>query len=158
MSQSAHVNIDIRVWIIIIPTRHDEPIKSILRPGFHTNETSITQQVRICHWCIGCWTIESSPEFDEVRSCEHPLHGPFGQFASVVLQFIGEDGAALHVQLLTPVDVSGMLKELIKYHDNPKKRQKCSFYPPDARVGLITSRAASKYYANHFGARKNCVH
>ena len=82
------------------------------------------------------------------------MHGPLGQFASVVLQFIGEDGAALHVQLLTPVDVSGMLKELIKYHDNPKKRQKCSFCPPDARVGLITSRAASKILSRSFRCKK----
>lgn len=48
-------------------------------------------------------------EFDVIRSGQNGLHGPFGQFARVVAQLVGQDGPSLDVQFLTPFDSSGEL-------------------------------------------------
>ena len=50
------------------------------------------------------------PELDDVWSDKHGLNCPLGQLAGVVLQLVGQDGSALGVQLLSPVDVAGVAR------------------------------------------------
>ena len=44
-------------------------------------------------------------ELEVVRPSEDTLDSPLGQLAGVVLQLVGQHGAALSVQLLPPVDL-----------------------------------------------------
>lgn len=46
------------------------------------------------------------PKLDLVAAGEDCLHGPLGQLASIVFEFVGQNGAALSVQLLPPLNAA----------------------------------------------------
>ncbi len=50
------------------------------------------------------------PELEDVGPGQQRLYSPLGQLAGVVLELVGQDCAALHVELLPPVDAARVLR------------------------------------------------
>jgi hypothetical protein len=71
------------------------------------------------------------PELYDVGSYEHGLDGPLGQLAGVVLQLVGQDGTALRVQLLAPVDIAGVARvpfvQRLDVHELEKDLERLTF-------------------------------